>query len=175
VRLELIEQGNPTCAGAPACSIPCMSLQFQVFQLVSFEKNLGPIRVQIRTPSTCPSAPLTGSCDEPTFPTSNAESKLLIINILVGERRFEPPTPWSRTDNRCTNLLFRLGLFCVLYRLFAWYSGTNGPNLNPDTRVIEPRARPSPGTYRVPELQNSPTHRCLKPREALAIRQVSAA
>jgi hypothetical protein len=48
---------------------------------------------------------------------------------MVGERGFEPPTPWSRTNNRCTKLLSRLGLFCVLYRLFAWYSGTNGPNI----------------------------------------------
>jgi len=24
--------------------------------------------------------------------------------------------PWSRTNNRYTNLLFRSGLFCVLYR-----------------------------------------------------------
>jgi hypothetical protein len=31
--------------------------------------------------------------------------------------------PWSRTNNRCTKLLFRLGLFCVLYRLFAGKSG----------------------------------------------------
>src|SRR6266702_6915697 len=42
--------------------------------------------------------------------------KLLIL--MVGERGFEPPTPWSRTNNRCTNLLSRLGLFCVLYSLF---------------------------------------------------------
>ena len=60
------------------------------------------------------------------------EAKLLIIRILVGERGFEPPTPWSRTNNRCTKLLFRLGLFCVLYRLFAWYSGANGPKLDPN-------------------------------------------
>jgi len=50
---------------------------------------------------------------------------------MVGERGFEPPTPWSRTNNRFTNLLSRLGLFCVLYRRFAWYSGANGPNLDP--------------------------------------------
>jgi site-specific DNA recombinase len=28
---------------------------------------------------------------------------------LVGERGFEPPTPWSRNSNRCANLLIRLG------------------------------------------------------------------
>jgi hypothetical protein len=31
------------------------------------------------------------------------EAKLLIIIILVGERGFEPPTPWSRT--RCSTRL----------------------------------------------------------------------
>jgi len=41
------------------------------------------------------------------------------LRLMVGERGFEPPTPWSRTNNRCTKLLFRLGLFCVLYRRFA--------------------------------------------------------
>jgi hypothetical protein len=33
---------------------------------------------------------------------------------MVGERGFEPPTTWSGTNKRCTNLLSRLGLFCVL-------------------------------------------------------------
>ena len=54
---------------------------------------------------------------------------------MVGERGFEPPTPWSRTNNRCTNLLSRLGLFCVLYRLSVWFSGTNGPKLDPNKWV----------------------------------------
>ncbi len=34
---------------------------------------------------------------------------------MVGERGFEPPTPWFRPNNRFTNLLSRLGLFCVLH------------------------------------------------------------
>ena len=50
---------------------------------------------------------------------------------MVGERGFEPPTPWSRTNNRYTNLLSRLGLFCVLSSVFAWCSGANGPKLDP--------------------------------------------
>jgi hypothetical protein len=56
---------------------------------------------------------------------------------MVGERGFEPPTPWSRTNNRCTNLLFRLGLFCALFRLFVWYSGANGPKLDPRLEVLD--------------------------------------
>jgi hypothetical protein len=71
---------------------------------------------------------------------------------MVGERGFEPPTPWSRTNNRCTKLLSRLGLFCVLYRLSLWFSGTNGPKLDPNKKVIEPDAHPGSGTYRVPDL-----------------------
>jgi len=51
--------------------------------------------------------------------SENIERILLISNDLFEERGFEPPTPWSRTNNRCTKLLFRLGLFCVLYRRFA--------------------------------------------------------
>jgi hypothetical protein len=57
---------------------------------------------------------------------------------MVGERGFEPPTPWSRTNNRCTNLLYRLGLFCVLYRLSVWFSGANGPKLDPPLEGTRP-------------------------------------
>ena len=50
---------------------------------------------------------------------------------MVGESGFEPPSPWSRTRNRCTNLLSRLGLFCVLYHPFPRYQEANGPKLDP--------------------------------------------
>ena len=50
---------------------------------------------------------------------------------MVGERGFEPPTPWSRTNNRFANLLFCLGWFCVSFLLFAWYLGANGPKSDP--------------------------------------------
>jgi hypothetical protein len=69
---------------------------------------------------------------------------------MVGERGFEPPTPWSRTNNRCTKLLFRLGLFCVFYRLFAWCPGTIGPKLDPNAWVINRNARPGLGTLYAP-------------------------
>jgi hypothetical protein len=32
-----------------------------------------------------------------------------LLKILVGERGFEPPTPWSRNYNRFAKLLIRLG------------------------------------------------------------------
>ena len=51
---------------------------------------------------------------------------------MVGERGFEPPTPWSRTNNRFTKLLSRLSSFCVWWCDFAWYSGANGPKLDPN-------------------------------------------
>ena len=57
------------------------------------------------------------------------QCKLLIL--MVGERGFEPPTPWSRTNNRFTNLLSRLGLFCVFHPVSPRYSAANGPNLDP--------------------------------------------
>ena len=58
------------------------------------------------------------------------------LRQMVGERGFEPRTPWCRTDNRCTKLLFRLGFFCVVYRLFVWHSGANGPKLDPCREVL---------------------------------------
>jgi hypothetical protein len=63
--------------------------------------------------------------------------------------------PWSRTKNRCTKLLSRLGLFCVLYRLFVWYSGANGPKLDPN------------GGYRVDTRSDRVAYRipCLKSGE----------
>jgi hypothetical protein len=45
-----------------------------------------------------------------------------------------------------------LGLFCVLYRLSLWFSGTNGPKLDLNKKIIEPDAHPGSGTYRVPDL-----------------------
>jgi hypothetical protein len=50
---------------------------------------------------------------------------------MVGERGFEPPTPWSRTNNRFINLLSRLGLFCVFHPVSSRYSAANGPKLDP--------------------------------------------
>jgi len=32
-----------------------------------------------------------------------------LLKTLVGERGFEPPTPWSRNDNLFVKLLIRLG------------------------------------------------------------------
>ena len=40
----------------------------------------------------------------------------LMISILVGERGFEPPSPGPEPRIRCTKLLSRMGLFCMLYR-----------------------------------------------------------
>jgi hypothetical protein len=57
---------------------------------------------------------------------------------MVGEKRgFRTSDPWSRSNNRCTKLLFRLGLFCVLYGLFVWYSGANGPKSDPRLEVLD--------------------------------------
>jgi hypothetical protein len=58
----------------------------------------------------------------------------LIVNECFGrEERIRTSDSWSRTNNRCTNLLSRLGLFCVLYSRFVWYSGANGPKLDPSS------------------------------------------
>ena len=64
------------------------------------------------------------------------------MNNLVGERGFEPSTPRSRTNNRFTNLLSRLGLFCVLHHVSSWYSAANGPKLDPSLsrRALPPRS-----------------------------------
>jgi hypothetical protein len=50
---------------------------------------------------------------------------------MVGERGFEPPTHCSRTNNRFTNPLSRLDLFCVLYNHFPRYQEASGPKLDP--------------------------------------------
>ena len=84
---------------------------------------------------------------------------------MVGERGFEPPTPWSRTSNRFTKLLFRLGLFCVLYRLSVGYSGTNGPNLDPNEWVSGRICVRGRAAYRIPVPQKTKT-------VALAIKRV---
>jgi hypothetical protein len=65
---------------------------------------------------------------------------------MAGERGFEPPTPWSRTNNRCTNLLSRLGLFCVLYRLLH---GIREP-MDPPLEILDVPGgfpEPTPGKY----------------------------
>jgi hypothetical protein len=54
-----------------------------------------------------------------------------VLKILVGERGFEPPTPWSRTRNRFANLLSRLGWLCVVLPLVRGFSAANGPKLDP--------------------------------------------
>jgi hypothetical protein len=50
---------------------------------------------------------------------------------MVGERGFEPPTPWSRISKRYANLLIRLGWWCVQLDLNAWFSALIGPKLDP--------------------------------------------
>ena len=50
---------------------------------------------------------------------------------MVGERGFEPPAIWSRTNSRFTKLLSRLGVFCVLHLVSSRYSAANGPQLAP--------------------------------------------
>ena len=50
---------------------------------------------------------------------------------MVGERGFEPPTPWSRNSNRCAKLLIRLGRWCVYLGPNAWFSAAIGPKLDP--------------------------------------------
>src|SRR5436309_15518029 len=52
------------------------------------------------------------------------------LKRLVGERGFEPPTPWSRNGNRNTILLIRLAWFCVLYHGFARFSAAIGLKLD---------------------------------------------
>ena len=42
-------------------------------------------------------------------PFSLAMLQCKLLKILVGERGFEPPTPWSRNHNRYAKLLIRLG------------------------------------------------------------------
>src|SRR4051794_8862955 len=50
---------------------------------------------------------------------------------MVGERGFEPPTPWSRNRNRIAISLVRLGWCCVVVCLIAGCLGSIGPNLDP--------------------------------------------
>jgi hypothetical protein len=69
------------------------------------------------------------------FGRSLARKSLIVLDSDGRGGGFEPPTPWSRTNNRCAKLLFRLGLFCVLYRLSVWFSGTIGPKLDPNKWV----------------------------------------
>jgi hypothetical protein len=60
----------------------------------------------------------------------------LIVNECFGrEERIRTSDSWSRTNNRCTNLLSRLGLFCVQYPRFARYWGGNGPKLDPSPDI----------------------------------------
>src|SRR5258706_11705061 len=55
----------------------------------------------------------------------------MILNKLVGERGSEPPTPWSRNDNRSTISLIRLAWFCVTDHGFTRFSAVIGPKLDP--------------------------------------------
>jgi hypothetical protein len=54
-----------------------------------------------------------------------------LLKTLVGERGFEPPTPWSRTRNQLSILLSRLGWLCVVLPLISWFSAANGPKSDP--------------------------------------------
>jgi hypothetical protein len=49
---------------------------------------------------------------------------------MVGERGFEPPTPWSRTKTEVSILLIRLGRLCVILGPFTRFSAVNGPKLD---------------------------------------------
>src|SRR5438128_10531250 len=52
------------------------------------------------------------------------------LKRLVGERGFEPPTPWSRSNDRNIILLIRLAWFRVLNPGFTWFSAAIGPKLD---------------------------------------------
>ncbi len=57
------------------------------------------------------------------------------LKIMVGERGFEPPTPWSRTRNRLANLLPRLGWLCVVLPPVRRFSAAIGPKLDPTSQT----------------------------------------
>jgi len=65
--------------------------------------------------------------------TNREGSRLQMIDgqQMVGERGFEPPTPWSQTSFWLSILLNRLARFCVLLRYFRRYSELSGPKLDP--------------------------------------------
>src|SRR5207245_7865098 len=58
------------------------------------------------------------------------------LKRLVGERGFEPPTPWSRSNDRNIILLIRLAWFCVLDHGFTRFSAVIGPKLDPSFRGL---------------------------------------
>ena len=57
---------------------------------------------------------------------------------MVGERGFEPPTPWSRNGHRNTILLIRLAWFCVLGHGFTRFSAVIGPKLDSSFFAVQP-------------------------------------
>jgi hypothetical protein len=66
----------------------------------------------------------------------NPEVGFKCLKKLVGERGFEPPTPWSRSNHRNTILLIRLAWFCVLDHGFNWFSAVTGPKLDPSSSQL---------------------------------------
>jgi len=58
---------------------------------------------------------------------------------MVGERGFEPPTPWSRNRSRIAISLVRLGWYCVVVSLIAGCSAAIGPKLDPSLGVTSGR------------------------------------
>jgi hypothetical protein len=58
---------------------------------------------------------------------------------MVGEREFEPPTPWSRKSGRNAKLLSRLGRFCVVLPVVLWFSAAIGHKL--DTSFLNDRRK----------------------------------
>lgn len=53
------------------------------------------------------------------------------LKNLVDVTGFEPATPCLQSIRENTMLMARLALSCVLYHGFPWYSGANGPKLDP--------------------------------------------
>jgi hypothetical protein len=53
------------------------------------------------------------------------EVLLRSLKGLVGERGFEPPTPWSRNNHGNTISLIRLAWLCVTHPGFTWFSALN--------------------------------------------------
>ena len=63
--------------------------------------------------------------------TQSHSKRLQAIGKNGRGREFEPPTPGPEPTTDVLTCLPCLGLFCVLYPRFAWYSGVNGPQLDP--------------------------------------------
>jgi hypothetical protein len=85
---------------------------------------------------------------------------------MVAERGFEPPTPWSRTNNRCTNPLFRLGFVLRVVPSFCMVFGNEWTQVGPKQIGIGPGYAFGPSN--LPHSGASKTEKV-----ALAIRHIS--